>query len=203
VRSAAPEPTSEGSVGLRNHQRAAPENRLPRRPEETTLTTESTSATDRQKVWELIKDIKIALMVTGNRGGRLHGRPMAAMNKEFDGDLWFASRDDAPKLDEIEDNTNVLLAYSEPKTQNYVSVSGTARIVRDPATVRTLWSEPMRVWFPKGPDDPQIALIRVSVESAEYWDAPSSTFVYAFGYAKARLTGEPPKNLGENKVVHF
>ena len=167
------------------------------------MATESASDTDREKVWTLIKDIRIALLVTGDRDGRLHGRPMAAMNKDFDGDLWFASRDNAPKLDEIADNTHVLLAYSEPKDQNYVSVSGTARIVRDPATVKSLWSEPMRVWFPKGPDDPEIALIRVTVDSAEYWDAPSSAFVYAFGYAKARLTGEPPKDVGKNKVVNF
>ena len=163
----------------------------------------STTQDDRQKVWELIKDIKIALMVTTGSGGQLHGRPMAAMNKEFDGALWFASREGTPKLDEIADNTQVLLAYSEPKTQDYISVSGRAALIRDPAKVKSLWSEAMRVWFPKGPDDPAITLIKVDVESAEFWDAPSSTWVYAMGYAKARLTGEPPKDVGENKVVKF
>ena len=164
---------------------------------------ESDSYNDRQKVWELIKDINIALLVTTGAGGALHGRPMAAMNKDFNGELWFASRDGTPKLDEIAEHTQVLLAYSEPKGQNYVSVSGTARIVRDSAKVKELWSEPARVWFPKGPDDPSIALICVKVESAEYWDSPSSAWVYAYGYAKARLTGEPPRDVGENKVVNF
>ncbi len=158
---------------------------------------------DRQKVWELIKDIRIALMVTTGDGGQMRGRPMAAMNKDFDGTLWFASREGAPKLGEIADNTHVLLAYSEPKSQNYVSVAGNATLTRDSAKVKALWSEPMRVWFPKGPDDPDIVLIRVDVESAEYWDAPSSAWVYAIGYAKARLTGEPPRDVGENKVVNF
>lgn len=158
---------------------------------------------DRQKVWELIKDIRVALLVTTGDGGRLHGRPMAAMNKDFDGALWFASREGAPKLGEISGNTNVLLAYSEPKNQNYVSVSGSATVVRDTTKVKELWSEPARVWFPKGPEDPEIALIRVEVESAEYWDAPSSAWVYAMGYVKARVTGEPPKDVGENKVVNF
>ena len=162
----------------------------------------SESYNDRQKVWELIKDVRIALLVTSADEG-LRGRPMAAMNKDFDGELWFASRKDAPKLDEIKDESHVLLAYSEPKEQNYVSVAGTARIVQDAAKVKALWSEPMRVWFPKGPDDPDIALICVKVASAEYWDAPSSAWVYAVGYAKARLTGESPKDVGENKVVTF
>ena len=158
---------------------------------------------DRQKVWELIKDIKIALMVTSGDGGALRGRPMAAVNKDFDGTLWFASREGAPKLGEIESDAHVLLAYSEPKSQNYVSVSGKAAIVRDSAKVKALWSEGMRVWFPKGPDDPSIVLIAVAVDSAEFWDAPSSAWVYAMGYAKARLTGEPPTGVGQNKVVNF
>lgn len=158
----------------------------------------------RQKVWDLIKDIKIALMVTkGEDGEALRGRPMAAINKDFDGDLWFATRAEAPKVGEIKEHDHVLLAYSDPKTQNYVSVAGVSAMVRDPSKVKELWSEPLRVWFPKGPDDPDIALIKVTVETAEYWDAPSSAWVYAFGYAKARLTGEPPKHVGENKVVTF
>lgn len=166
------------------------------------MTDISESYNDRQKVWELIKEVRIALLVTSADQG-LRGRPMAAMNKDFDGELWFASRRDAPKLDEIKDDAHVLLAYSEPKEQNYVSVAGNARVVHDVAKVKELWSEPMRVWFPKGPEDPDIALIRVTVTSAEYWDSPSSAWVFAFGYAKARLTGEAPRDVGENKVVNF
>lgn len=163
----------------------------------------SASDNDRQKVWELIKDIKIALLVTTSDDGALRGRPMAAMNEDFDGKLWFVSRGSAPKLGEIADNAHVLLAYSEPKDQNYISVSGNARVVRDVQKVKSLWSEAARVWFPKGPDDPDIALICVDVETAEYWDAPSSAWVYAYGYAKARLTGKPPRDVGDNKVVNF
>ncbi len=157
---------------------------------------------DRQKVWELIKDVGIALMVTSTPEG-LRGRPMAALNKDFNGELWFASNDGAPKLEEIEAEHHVLLAYSEPKSQNYVSVAGSATIVHDPGKAKELWSEALRVWFPKGPDDPALALIKVKVASAEYWDSPSSKWLYAYGYAKARLTGEPPRDVGENKVVTF
>ncbi len=157
---------------------------------------------EKQKVWELIKDVGIALMVTQTDGG-LRGRPMAAVNKSFDGELWFASRDETPKIGEIAGESHVLLAYSEPKSQNYVSVAGSARIVHDSAKVKELWSEGLRVWFPKGPDDPGIALICVTVDSAEYWDSPSSKWLYAYGYAKARLTGEPPRDVGQNKIVNF
>ena len=157
---------------------------------------------EQQKVWELIKEVGIALMVTSTGSG-MRGRPMAAMNKSFAGELWFASRDDTPKLGEIADENHVLLAYSEPKSQNYVSVAGTARVVHDKAKVKELWTEGLRVWFPDGPEDPNIALICVKVDTAEYWDAPSSKWLYAYGYAKARLTGESPRDVGENKVVQF
>lgn len=162
---------------------------------------ESTSHEDREKVWELIKDIKVAMMVTQDTAHVMSARPMVAAQTDFDGKLWFFSRDDTPKLDEIATGGPVLLAYSHPAKQDYVSVAGKARIVRDRERIKALWSEPMRTWFPKGPDD-AIAIIEIDVDTAEYWDAPSSAFVYAYGYAKARLTGEAP-HPGENKRVSF
>ncbi|MEA2831882.1 MAG: hypothetical protein QOG66_84 [Methylobacteriaceae bacterium] len=163
----------------------------------------STAAEDRQKVWDLIKGIHIAMLVTQDRSHKLSARPMAAANRDFsDGTLWFFAREDSPKLDELAESRNVLVAYAHPGKQDYVSLCGKARVVRDQAKVKQLWSEPARVWFPKGPDEGHIVLIAVEVETAEYWDSPSATVVYAYGYAKEALTGEPPK-MGENKKVAF
>ena len=161
-----------------------------------------TDAEARKKVWDLIREVEVAMMVTVTEGGHLHGRPMRAVNKEFDGTLWFFTNDHTPKTDEIQHDRQVLLAYSDPSRQNYVSVRGTAQVVRDEAKQKELWSEPLRVWFPKGAEDPSIALLRVRVEGAEYWDAPSSTLVHAYGYLKAVTTGEPPKP-GDNDKVDF
>ena len=161
-----------------------------------------TDAEAQKKVWDMICDVEVAMMVTVGEGGHLHGRPMRAVNKEFDGTLWFFSNDHTPKTDEIEQDRHVLLAYSDPRRQNYVSVRGTAQVVHDKAKQKELWSEPLRVWFPKGAEDPAVALLRVKVEGAEYWDAPSSTLVHAYGYLKAVTTGEPPKP-GDNDKVDF
>ncbi len=75
-------------------------------------------------------------------------------------------------------------------------------MVHDPQKVRELWSEPVRVWFPKGPEDPDIALVRVRAREATYWDAPSSKFVMAYGYAKAVTTGERPQSGEIGDVGH-
>ena len=156
----------------------------------------------KRKVWEMIKDVDVAMMVTMDSDGHFRGRPMRAANKEFDGVLWFFATAGSHVTEEAGHDGRVLLAYSDPGSQNYVSVAGTAEVVKDAARQKALWSEPLRVWFPGGAEDPKIALIRVECEGAEYWDAPSSTLVHAFGYVKAVTTGEPP-HPGANDKVDF
>ncbi len=157
---------------------------------------------ERNKVWDLIKHIKIAILVTFDNDGNLSSRPMAAIQEKFEEDLWFFTDVGSVKIDQIESNPNVLLGYSNPSQNQYVSLNGKAEIVRDHAKTKELWSEMLRVWFPKGVDDPNIALIKVTIDSAKYWDSPSSSMVIAYGYVKARLTGKRAK-VGENKTVLF
>lgn len=153
-----------------------------------------------RKLWDMIDGIQFAMLTTTDEDGTLRSRPMAAVNDRFDGDLWFFTRASSHKTFEIDRHHEVNLAYSDPDRQNYVSVSGTAELIRDRAKAEELWKEPIRTWFPKGTDDPDLALLRVRVHSAEYWDSPSSAMVYAYGYVKARLTGEPP-HPGENRKL--
>ena len=163
------------------------------------------SRTDQQakdKVLELIKDVRIAMMASRGDNGQMHARPMATNTVKFDGSLWFYTDIDSPKIHEIEHDPEVLITYSDDDKQHYVSVSGRASVVQDARKSKELWSEGLRTWFPKGSDDPRIALIKVDVDMAEYWDSPSSTMVYAYGYLKAITTGERP-NPGENASVRF
>jgi prepilin-type processing-associated H-X9-DG protein len=146
------------------------------------------------KIWEMIKDIKFA-MLTSDDGGFLRSRPMVASQKTFEGTLWFFTRAHSHKVDEVGHDPRVNVSYADGSAQNYVSLSGTATLETDPATLKQHWSEAMRTWFPKG-----LALLRVVVEQAEYWDAPNSKMVHAYGYVKAVLTGEPP-HPGENVKV--
>lgn len=163
----------------------------------------------REKVWEMIKDIRVATLVTQSSygqankasGNTLRARPMVAIHRDsFHNELWFFTRAESGKVQEIQANEQVCLSYSEPSDQNYVSISGAAEISHNRDLIKEFWSEPMRTWFPKGAEDPSIALIRVIPESAEYWDAPNSAFVYAYGYLKARLTGQMP-NPGDHDNV--
>ncbi len=153
------------------------------------------------RLWGMIKGIEVAMMTTVDDDGTLRGRPMWVQQKDFDGDLWFFTKASSAKVFEVRRHHQVGLAFAEPKRQDYVSVSGEAELVRDRAKAQELWSEWLKTWFPQGLDDPDLALIRVRVEKAEYWDAPSSAMVHLYGYVKSQVTGEPPHPGDQQKVT--
>ncbi len=161
-----------------------------------------TDAEAKRKVWEMIREVEVAMMVTQDEEGRFRGRPMRASQKEFDGVLWFFTQADSPKVEEAREDERVLLAYSDPRGQNYVSIYGHAEVVRDAEMQKRLWSEPLRTWFPGGAEDPKVALLKVTCEGAEYWDAPSSAVAHVISMAKAMVTGKPA-NPGDNKKVEL
>lgn len=154
-----------------------------------------------KKLRELIKDIKYAMLTTIEDDGSLRSRPMATLQTEFDGDLWFFTSADAPKVHEVEQHQQVNLSYAEPDKQKYVSVSGTAQLVRDRAKMEELWNPLFKAWFTQGLDDPNLALLKVSVDKAEYWDSPSSQVVRLVGFLKSIATGSPIGNLGEHEKI--
>ena len=155
----------------------------------------------REKLWSMMKDIRFAMLTTDD-AGHLRARPMAASQTGFDGTLWFFTRASSHKVTEVGADHKVGVTYADAGAQNYVSLSGTAMLVADKPSIEAHWSEAIRTWFPKGKDDPEIALLKVTIQAAEYWDAHNSAMVHAYGYVKAVLTGEPP-HPGENKKVSF
>lgn len=142
-----------------------------------------------EKLNLLIKDIKIAMLTTID-GNVFRSRPMATQEAEFDGELWFFTSRLTHKAEEIEKDNRVNVAYAAPEDNRYVSMSGTAEIVETRVKIEELWNPLYLAWFPKGLDDENLILLKVSVEQAEYWDAASSSLVEAFGLLKSLLTGE-------------
>ena len=161
--------------------------------------TKTADAATLDKLSGMIKHIQTA-MLTSEDGPHLRARPMVAAQKDFTGELYFYTHASAHKVAEVGAKERVGVTYSDSHHQNYISFSGTAEVVRDKAEIQAHWGEAMRTWFPKGVDDPDIAILKVHVDQAEYWDAPSSTMVHLYGYVKAMTTGEPPHPGGNEKV---
>jgi general stress protein 26 len=155
-----------------------------------------------KRLAEMIKGIRFAMLTTAEPDGSLRSRPMATQEIEFDGDLWFFTRADSPKVDETEQHRKVNVSFSNPEKSTYVSTSGTAQLVRDRKKVEELWKPAYKVFFPKGTDDPELALLKITVEKAEYWDSASSLIGRAIDFARAYVSRDPSK-LGEHAKVEL
>ena len=156
-----------------------------------------------KKLGEMIKDIDIAMLTTTMPDGTLRSRPMSTQKTEFDGTLWFFTQASATKVDEIQHNQHVNLSYADTDDQRYVSVSGRANLVRDKAKAKEFWQPIYKAWFPQGLEDPDLALLKVTVEQAEYWDTPSSKMVELIGFVKALATGQDADEMFENEKVQL
>ena len=152
------------------------------------------------KLGEMIKDIKVAMLTTMEPDGTLRSRPMMVQEVEFDGDLWFFTAASSPKVQEAQQANRVNVSFAAPDDQRYVSLSGQASLVRDRRKIEELWNPLFKAWFPDGVDDPDLALLKVSVNQAEYWDSPSGKMVAIAGFVKALATGERMEG-GENQKL--
>jgi general stress protein 26 len=152
-----------------------------------------------RRLGERIHGIRVAMLTTEDPDGCLRSRPMATLEREFDGTLWFFTAASSVKAKDVAKHHQVNLAYADPAQERYVSISGQARLVRDKAPIRELWTPVVKAWFARGIDDPDLALLEVSVEQAECWDAPSSRMVQLFEMVKAVTQGKPLERSGSSQ----
>ncbi len=153
------------------------------------------------KVRDMIADIGVAIMVTTDAGGRMHGRPMRPQKPDAGSStLWFFTRGDSPKVTELENDPRVLLSYSDPRTEEFISIIGTGTVVRDKDRNKALWTEDLSTWLPEGPEDDNVALIAVEMERAEYWDAASSVASFTLGYGQALPAGHAKRTADHARV---
>lgn len=128
-----------------------------------------------EKLNDLIASIEIAMLTTVDARGQLHSRPMATQAVAGDGFLWFFAAQHSTKIDEIRNLHQVNLAYSDPAKMRYVSVSGSCELVRSRPIAEELWKDEYKRWFPGGLDDPDLILLKVTVNAAEFWDVKAGT----------------------------
>lgn len=139
---------------------------------------------------ELIEDFPNGMLVTRTEDDELHARPMSVAGFDETTDLLtFVTAIKSEKVDEIARHPQVSVTF-QSRTK-YLAVSGRARVEQDRARVHELWSEAWKLWFPEGPDDPDIALIDVDPKFAEYWDMSGIRGLrYLWEAGKAYFQGE-------------
>lgn len=152
---------------------------------------------DTRKLGELIEAIEVGMLTTVGPDGTLVSRPLHTLKIDPAGNLLFFTEADSGKVDDLQRKSKVNVAYAHPSKQNYVSVTGHASVVRDRALIEELWKPVHKVFFPRGKDDPDLAILRVETHSAEYWESSGNFIGRAIDFGRA-LAGEGPEALGEH-----
>jgi general stress protein 26 len=160
------------------------------------MTNDNTSG-DIERVWELIKRIGFAMLVTRD-GDKLRARPMSAYPQGEENAIYFLTDARHHKDEEIARDPQVNLSFADAGDQKYVSITGTAAISNDRAKIKQLFSTPAKAWWDSA-EDPNIRILKVTPDEAEFWDSPGTVISYV-KMAAAAVTGARP-DLGDNRKV--
>ena len=147
-----------------------------------------------------IAAIRYAMFTTIDEHGHLVSRPMTNQEMDADGNLWFYTSTETDLWENIVGHPDINVSFAEPADQVYVSISGRAERVVDRAKIKSLWNPMVQAWYPHGPDDPHVVLVRVVTGTAEFWDAKVGKVVQLYEMAKAVLTGTTPDSGEHGKV---
>lgn len=155
------------------------------------------------KLRDKIGPIQFCMMTTVNEEEGLSSRPMTCQGIDNDGTLWFFTADETKVAHDIQLLPRINITFAEPKDRVYVSMSGDAELVKDVQKAKQLWSPMVDVWFPNGPTDAALSLIKFSAYTAEYWDSHSNKMLQFFAMAKATLTGNAVRPSSEHGKLRF
>lgn len=163
-----------------------------------------TTTNEHDKLFGLIKDTRFGMLTHRHSDGQLHSHPLTTQNKKVDeaSTLYFFVPKDGDIARHVASDSSVNVAYANTDADSYVSVTGEASLLEDQAKKNELFNPAAKAWFPNGPNDPNVGLLAVKILDAEYWDVTDSKMVQLFKMAKAAVTGETPKDLGEHKKLN-
>ena len=150
---------------------------------------ESSDDRARRRCVEIAEDARYC-MVTGTAAdGALHARPMTPQQVTDDLESWFFISRSSEQAADLGSRPEVNLSFDG--SSDWLSVAGRATLVDDRALVKEMWNPVVEAWFPDGAEDPDVLLLRVDAESAEYWKAPGGRAASLLSFVKAKVTGEP------------
>ncbi len=164
------------------------------------MKTQAQANTRLTKLCNLIEDMSVAMLTSFDADGTLASRPMAPLEMDADGALWFFTDLRSAKTQDLR---NLNLSFSDSERAIYVSLSGHGEINTERARIERMWTPLARPWFPDGPQSAHLGLLKFIPEAAEYWDAPHSGMVRMFALASSVLAGKPIAMGDHDKLPHL
>jgi general stress protein 26 len=150
---------------------------------------------DEAKVLEIMRGDRFCMMTSVGEQGRLHSHPMTPQEVTDAGDVWFFIDRTSDQAANVRAEKRVNLAFSDGST--WLSVAGHGTLVDDRLKAEKLWNSMVAAWFPDGLDSPDLGLLLVESDSAEYWDTPGGRVATALSFVKTRITGDRPSGNSE------
>lgn len=144
-------------------------------------------------LWPRLEHIRVGMFTTVDENGHLASCPMTNQKTDHEGSLWFFTSDQSTLSHNLAVRSEVNVSFVHEVESLYVSVSGHAEHIVDRQKMQEMWSPLMAAWFPGGIDDPHLALVKVTIESAEYWDSELGKMQQLLKIARAAITGHPPE----------
>ena len=155
----------------------------------------------RDKFKELVESAGMCMFASNLDSLPISARPMSTLEVDEDGSLWFFSQASSDKNYEIKSDSRVQLFYNNTKSSEYLSVAGTAIIIRDEEKAKELWTAWSKAWFNKGVDDPELTIIKVVPEDIYYWDTKTNKVVSLLKIAVGALTGKSMDDGVQGKIT--
>lgn len=158
---------------------------------------EAQNNSDLHQLSELIDGISVCMMTNLDDTGALISRPMAPVEMDAYGALWFFT--DA-RFSTVKHLRSVNLAFADVESSTYVSIAGYCEVNTERSRIKSKWTSGVDAWFPEGPDSENVVLLKFVPETAEYWDVPESKMVQMFAMVASMVTGERTA-LGEHQKL--
>jgi general stress protein 26 len=146
---------------------------------------------------ELVEHMTVAMLTTANDQGQFVSRPMAPLEMDAEGAIWFFTDLRSSKVEQL---SKLNLSFSDMGKATYVSICGRGEIHADQDRIDELWTAFARPWFPEGRTSDDLVLLKVVPDAAEYWDAPHSKMVRLFAVA-ASVVASKPIGMGEHNML--
>ena len=158
-----------------------------------------------EALWNLIKDTRFCMLSHRHADGTLHTHPLTTQNKDLGADacLYFFVSKSTEVGQRLRQDGNVNLSYANPDKDTWVSVTGSARVLEDLEKKRELFNTMAKAWFPNGPEDPDMELVEVRIDEAEYWNVKENKLLQLLKMGKAAASGTRPRKMGEHHEVQF
>lgn len=144
-----------------------------------------------KKLQHMVNDIRTCMMITSGKTGARASRPMAAVDTDHMGNIWFFTSQHSNKVKDIELDHFVQLVFAHPGKDSYLDVRGRANIITDTVSVKEKWTPMVKAWFPGGIDDPDICLLQIKTDEVHYWDTENSKMVQVLKAALSIVAGKP------------